>query len=132
MKNVLRFLLFAVFLFSTPLMSQAEEIKDKNAGEVIDTYLTGIVENDVQTVVDNVDDTRYNSLEQQISEYEIMLVKDKVVNYEILSSKIISNNEIKYIVKLEYATGEISELPILMINEDSTWKVNVTYSSLEN
>ncbi|CAM3298992.1 hypothetical protein FITA111629_15195 [Filibacter tadaridae] len=132
MKNVLKFLFLGVFLFSMPLISQAEEIKVKSVGEVIDTYLTGMVENDVHAVVNNVNDTRYNSLEQQISEYKIMLIEDKLVDYEILGDKVVSNNEIQYIARLEFATGEISEVPMLMTKEDSRWKVNVSNSSLEN
>ncbi|HJB22725.1 MAG TPA: hypothetical protein H9946_01110 [Candidatus Jeotgalibaca pullicola] len=131
MKNVLKFLLLGVFLFSMPMMSKAEE-RNGSAEEVLNTYFKAIIENDVHVIVNNVNDERFNSLDQQISEYQTMVFRDKVLNYEILSDRVTSSNEIKFLVKVEYATGEISQVPILLTNDDETWKVKISLDSLDS
>lgn len=113
-----------LFVFSLPVLTNAASEKDLNEKEVLMDYLEAVKSGNIDKAVELVNDSRFESIDQQKQEYQYLFSKDKLEKYIITESK--SNNE--FIVLLYFENGGITKAPFKIISN----KVDINFHSLDN
>lgn len=92
--------------------------------EILINYLEAVKNQELDTVLALVNDTRFSTLEELKQEYKYLLSTDKLITYNINEGK----NNSEFIVEVNFENGEISQIPFKVLDN----KVNISFESLEN
>ncbi|MFO1445595.1 hypothetical protein KDN24_20840 [Bacillus sp. Bva_UNVM-123] len=123
-KTFLGLMIGMLLVFSLPILVGAASEKTMNEKEILMDYLKAVKNENIDKVIELVNDSRYESIDQQKVEYQYFLSKDKLEEFTIIESK--SNNE--FIVLLHFENGEITQAPFKIISN----KVDINPNSLDN
>lgn len=122
--------LFSPFIDSS---AHAAESVESNPTSTLTTYLQAIEEKNVDEMINFVQDDRYGeeNLTLQKNEYTKKINRQSLTDYKIIDSQVIDENHQQINAELTFDNGEIVQVPFSLENNNDTWKVHISYDSLE-
>ncbi len=102
--------------------------------DVLTSYLDAVEKGNIDEMVKNVKDARYDSKESMKVDYTQMLKKkdQQLIEYKIIEKNKLSSTVYEFITELYFKDGSVYQAPFILIYEDKSWKVSITETSLEN
>lgn len=114
-----------VFLSAFPGFTNAESISQLElARQSVSNYIDAVYSGDITEAVKWVVDTRFDSQEEQIEQYNNALTSDPFSNASIVN--VVPDSDNSFIVNLDLTrkeTGEINNISLPIIEHEGTWKL---------
>lgn len=123
-KILLGLMLGMMFIFSMPFLADAANKEITPEKEILIKYLEAVKSQDVDEAVEYVNDSRYESIEQQKEDYRDLFNKDKLVEYNIDENNKDSNS---LVVTLNFENGKVSKVPFNIVSN----KVSIDFDSIQ-
>ncbi|WP_058307362.1 nuclear transport factor 2 family protein [Gracilibacillus massiliensis] len=112
-----------LFLVSVWFVVSVSRLDTSTPENTVETAMNAVLKGDVETFASYMDAGFFGSEEKQIEYYRDYLNKSPIQDFEVIDSKEVTDSFFEVVVQMEYANGEIEQLPAKVKLIDDKWKI---------